>query len=304
MVAIDRCDRMRVSRTDRSEIRLDCRWAPSNSAWNNLVWDGCQESLALPEPQHNLVYRAVQKFQDKYSVGGGFHIDLEKRIPAGAGMGGASSDAASALLCVAALTGIPEHDPGLYELATELGSDVPFFLGEQVLAHCSTSVTDSTTLRHPTAAWPAGIAVATGRGEFLEMISGAQDAQFVVVFPPQPLSTAAVFRNCSIATSPRSLVDIRAAVCKWSFPDLAQAIFNRLAEPARSLSPWIDRTLSALVQTGLTGVTMTGSGSACFGLASSVRVARRAAAQLVGRRCGICFTAGATSLPANIRFLT
>ncbi len=294
MIAIDRCDRMRVSRTDHSEIRLDCRWAPSTTAWSNLVWDCSPANLALPAPQHNLVYRAVQKFRDKYQVGGGFHIDLEKRIPAGAGMGGASSNAASALLCAAAITGIPNDDPGLYDLATELGSDVPFFLGRLVPGK----------LVPTTAAWPAGMAIATGRGEFLETIPGAPEAQFVVVFPPQPLSTAAVFQNCAIASSPRSLADIRAAVGIWNLPKLAHAVFNRLAEPARCLSPWIDRTLTALEQTGLTGVTMTGSGSACFGLASSARTARQAVAKLAGRRCGICFSAGATSLPANIRFLT
>jgi 4-diphosphocytidyl-2-C-methyl-D-erythritol kinase len=89
------------------------------------------EALAsVPAGPENLVFRAAERFCRARGVQGRVQIRLEKRIPAGAGLGGGSSDAASVLTGLAALVaddGQPDLE-GLEELALELGADVPFFL--------------------------------------------------------------------------------------------------------------------------------------------------------------------------------
>lgn len=290
MVAVNRRDRLRVTRVELPGIELQCRWAPHLSWWQEAVWDAGPAAMQMPEPHNNLVYRALAAFTERFGFDGGFRVDLQKRIPAGAGMGGASSDAAAALQCAAALTGVSRDDSRLHALAAELGSDVPFFLG----------IPDRSANNSQGSCY----ALATGRGEQLTAIPGPRGCHFVVVYPPQPLATALVYRHCKI---PKVSHDVQGALegLKSGRRDrLAQACFNRLAEPAASLSTWIERTLSSLRRWGLSGVTMTGSGSACFGIAPSARVAKRVAAALWNQRAGVSFYATPAPLPNYIRKMT
>src|SRR5260370_2639311 len=85
-------------------------------------------ALQREAPERNLAYRAVDALRRECKIRSGLQILLEKRIPAGAGLGGGSSDAAAALIGLARLLGRKVPAAVLIEIAASLGSDVPFFL--------------------------------------------------------------------------------------------------------------------------------------------------------------------------------
>jgi len=79
-------------------------------------------------PEENLVYKAAYCLRNHRNIQRGVHIELQKNIPVGAGMGGGSSDAACTLLGLNSLWNLNLSKKELHEMAEEIGSDVPFFL--------------------------------------------------------------------------------------------------------------------------------------------------------------------------------
>ncbi|MEX0586210.1 MAG: hypothetical protein WD176_06185, partial [Pirellulales bacterium] len=121
------------------EVTADCRWATGLGATAGPMLG------ELPDPRHNLAVRAVELVRLRTGVTRGAKLRLVKRIPAAAGLGGASSDAAAALVAANLAWGLGLSHAELSALAGELGSDIPFFLGR-------------------------GSAVCRGRGEKVEAI--------------------------------------------------------------------------------------------------------------------------------------
>jgi 4-diphosphocytidyl-2-C-methyl-D-erythritol kinase len=119
-------------------------------------------------PEKNLVYRAVSLFRARTGFRAGIRAVLEKRIPLGAGLGGGSSDAASALLALDALAGTDLSGETLEEMARCLGSDVPFFL-------------------------KGGAALVSGRGERIRPLKVPEDLAVLLVYPGFPSATAEAF---------------------------------------------------------------------------------------------------------------
>jgi 4-diphosphocytidyl-2-C-methyl-D-erythritol kinase len=192
-------------------------------------------------------------------------FDLYKRIPAQAGLGGGSSDAAAALVLANTAWGIGYPRERLAELAADVGSDVPFFLGD-------------------------GAAVCRGRGERVQRVSGLPRLHFVVVKPPASLSTAAVFGAWKASGAPPGgVATLIESLRGGALAEAGRRMANRLEMAAAALSPWIERILGVLAKQSLSGHLMTGSGSACFGLARSARHARRVARLLSGRELGSVF---------------
>jgi 4-diphosphocytidyl-2-C-methyl-D-erythritol kinase len=221
------------------------------------------EILGLPSGEANLVHRALAGVCRRFHVTAGFSAELGKRIPLGAGLGGASSDAAAALRCAALLLGIAADEPALADLAAELGSDVPFFLGLS---------------GHPVAA-----ARARGRGERLDAVRRTTELHFVVAYPAQSLSTAAVYAESRLPRVPHDSEEMISALGGGSPAKVADRLSNRLAAPARRLAPRIAQILDGLGQCGLMAGQVTGSGSACFAIAATAERAKVAAATLRGR---------------------
>ena len=122
----------------------------------------------MPEGPDNLVVRAVELVRRRAGVRRGAKLLLVKRIPAAAGLGGGSSDAAAALVAANEGWRLGRSRDELADWAAELGSDVPFFLA-------------------------GGPAICRGRGERVEPVAGLGALDFVVVRPPEGLSTAAVY---------------------------------------------------------------------------------------------------------------
>lgn len=188
----------------------------------------------------NLAYRAASAFRAAAGFVGGVRITLKKGIPAGAGLGGGSSDAAAVLACLSDLTGATGRDE-LHALAADLGSDVPFFLGSGTLA------------------------VGTGRGDVLEALPPLPEGHLVVVLTPVQVSTTGAYAALAeargraleppapVETSARSWDDVRSAAC------------NDFEEVVASMHPEIERALGALSDAGAAFALLAGSGGACFG---------------------------------------
>lgn len=288
-MGVDRRDRLVIEKSEETGVRLFCDWRRDvRSSLRDVSEEHSLEVLQIPNDQRNLVVRALLAFTEAYQIRGGFDVQLEKTIPAGAGMGGASSDAAAALRAAALLCDVPLDDPQLWTIAADLGSDIPFFLGP----------------RHLPQGTAVNSAIATGRGEKLEYFHSVRIPALVIVYPPASLSTAEVYRQCIVPGEPRSSSPCHSFLLGFPVHRGEELFFNRLLEPARKLSSWIDRTISAIASTGLCDVAMTGSGSACFALPRSVAHAKQIVRRIASRRLGVCFVARPARLPAAVRLLT
>lgn len=202
---------------------------------------------ALPSGEENLAHRAASLFFRETGIAGGAALTLEKRIPSQAGLGGGSSDAASALLALRKLYAPALPDTELETMAAALGSDVPFFIR-------------------------GGTQLATGRGEVLSPLPPLTDGWFVIVKPTESFSTPAMYRRLDelppACTPPLPPL-------QGGLPALASGLFNRFeaAIPAGSAVWDIKARLAAY---GALASLLSGSGSAVFGLFDTETAARAA----------------------------
>ena len=216
---IDWCDTLHFERRDNGLIERIDVLADSN--------------LALPA--EDLIVRAARALQAACGTTFGVTIRLEKRIPAQAGMGGGSSDAASCLLALQRLWGVKLPRDKLLEIALGLGADVPFFL-------CGGH------------AWVEGV------GEKITPIS-LPAADFVVVKPPQGLETQAIFSSKLLKRdSETATIEGFLKTSQNQFFDFGR---NDLQPIASQLCPDVSLSLDWLAKNNLAG-RMTGSGSAVF----------------------------------------
>ena len=194
-----------------------------------------REDLTLPLPADDLVIRAARALQRAAGTTLGAHIGVEKTIPAQAGMGGGSSDAASCLLALNRLWGVNFTLPQLEQIGLQLGADVPFFLRGQN-------------------AWVEGI------GESITPLTGAEKlapAQFLVVKPEEGLPTQAIF------SAPDLKRDTDTATIRGFAANAYGFGHNDLQPVAQRLCPGVNQALEWLGTHHLQG-RMTGSGSAVF----------------------------------------
>ena len=190
-----------------------------------------REDLTIALPADDLVMRAAQSLQRASSTPLGTHIAIEKHIPAQAGMGGGSSDAATTLLALNRLWGLNWPLSKLMPLGLALGADVPFFLGGHN-------------------AWVEGI------GEKMMPIE-LPAARFAVVKPNAGLETAKIFRSSELQRATETATMPVFAVNHYGFGH------NDLQPVAQALCPEITEALQWLGSFGLSP-RMTGSGSAVF----------------------------------------
>ncbi len=205
----------------------------------------------VPEGEANLVYQAVSRLAQAKSIPANVKIKIYKKIPVAAGMGGGSSNAATALLGCARLWGI-EDKRLLLKLAKTLGSDVPFFL-------------------------TGGCMLGTGRGERLRPWPAAPGLLMAVVNPGFKLSTAAVYKKNNLTlTTPKAYINMmRRALVEKNALKIGKNLINHLEQVAIGERPVINKIKAELLSLGATAAMMTGSGPTVFGLLPSARVARR-----------------------------
>ena len=194
-----------------------------------------REDLGPALPEMDLVLRAAHALQAATGCTEGAHIGITKRIPAQAGMGGGSSDAASTLLALNRLWGLNLSRQALQKIGLALGADVPFFL-------CGTN------------------AFVEGIGETITPLENAQQlpqARFAVVKPAAGLETKAIFSSSSLKRDSGCATILGFAATHFDFGR------NDLQPVAEALCPDVTQALSWLSQRGMRP-RMTGSGSAVF----------------------------------------
>jgi 4-diphosphocytidyl-2-C-methyl-D-erythritol kinase len=218
----------------------------------------------IPPGPENLVWRAADLLRRRARVNSGASVRLVKRIPAAAGLGGGSSDAAAALMLANLGWNLNWSPQQLHGLAAELGSDVPFFL-----------------LGRP--------AVCRGRGEQVDEVSGIGPLNLVLVRPPAGLATAAVYGACRPAACPNPSAPLLEALGRGDLCASGRLLFNRLQPAAESLSPWIARLRREFEGMDCLGHGMSGSGTSYYGLCRHARHARRIARRLAANGRGSVF---------------
>lgn len=221
--------------------------------------------LGVPADASNLALRAVRAFREATGLAEGVRVSLRKRIPAAAGLGGGSSDAAAVLRALATLAPGAAGPAVLPELALRLGADVPFFLDPRP-------------------------ALVSGIGERIEALPGVPALALVLALPGTPLSTATVFQEydrSGAALTPAgagSTMPVRLAA--WITAGLAAArapaelFVNDLEPAATRLAPAIRTLRRALAQRGALIVGLSGSGPTVYGIFEDRRVAQEAAHRL------------------------
>ena len=228
---------------DKLEIRLEGRFG---------IRIECNDP-AIPTGRDNLVYRAGALWKRATGFRGGMHVCMEKCIPAGGGLGGASSDAAATLLGLERLTGNRLLGTRLFRLAAKLGSDVPFFL------------------------W-GGRALGISRGEEVYSLPDLPPIRCLIVFPGFHVSTAEAYRAAGRGRRESALTkgDKDSSIYgfgAWSqLPlsswgpaenDFERVIFARWPELAR--------LKRQLIRAGAKVASLTGTGSSIFALFDSAR---------------------------------
>ncbi len=259
IAAIGVLDTLEFTTRADGEIELACRWA------RGLAADKSLDLGDLPSGSENIVVRAVSLLRARAGVRTGARIELIKRTPSAAGLGGASSDAAAALVAANLAWRLGWSRERLAEVAAQIGSDVPFFLGPSFAAQ--------------------GAAICRGRGEQIEPVAACR-LHLVVARPPVGLSTPAVYRACQPAASPRSCEALQAALARGKVAAAARMLNNRLEEAAEKITPWIELLRGEFSRQAVLGHQMSGSGSSYFGVGWHARHSRRIASRLRARRIG------------------
>jgi 4-diphosphocytidyl-2-C-methyl-D-erythritol kinase len=202
------------------------------------------EAPAL-EGGDTLVRRALELLAGRSGHDGGFAVRLDKRLPVGAGLGGGSADAGVALRLANRLLPTPLEPAELVALAAEVGSDVPFFA--------------------------AGLAAARmgGRGESLREVRLRARPVIALAWPGRSVSTADVYGDYSSPWSQTGFDRASESIALAARADLrtlTALVANDLAEPAERLCPASAALRRELRNRGALVATVSGSGSAVFGI--------------------------------------
>lgn len=209
-------------------------------------------------PEKNLAVRAAESFYAALGEEPAVRLELHKRIPSAAGLGGGSSDAAATLRALNRLHGDPLDAEALLSLGATLGSDVPFFLGSSPLA------------------------LGMGRGEVLMPLPPLPARPVLVAHPGEAMSTAEAFRRLAEqraaggAARPEAIAYGQDALGAWT--EVAARAGNDFESPAFERIPRLAAARDAMRAAGAEIALLAGSGASLFGIFAS-EGARDAAAR-------------------------
>ncbi len=204
-----------------------------------------QTGLDVPVGDDNLVVRAARCFSRATGIDAGCRIHVTKRVPAGGGLGGGSSDAATTLLLLNSLTDHPLDRANLFRCASELGSDVPFFID-------------------------AGTQTGSGRGDQLVPHPKPPHLHLLLLLPHLGTSTAAVYE--AFDKNPESRLTPQKAAAsithdKALAPEevaMPRGFRNDLESSAVRLYPELGEIRDRVVRSGCGTPHLSGSGSTLF----------------------------------------
>jgi 4-diphosphocytidyl-2-C-methyl-D-erythritol kinase len=208
------------------------------------------DSILVPIDSSNLCLAAAQLLQKDQHIQRRVLIHLKKNIPISAGLGGGSSDAAAVLRGLNKLWELDLSDDQLRNLATQLGSDVPFFI-------------------------EGGTAYATGRGVILEHFALKIPYYIVVVTPPIRVSTTWAYKNLKLHREGK-VTGLRDTLTKKikNPKQLRLSVQNDFESSIFAVYPEIQKTKEKLQEAGSIFSLMSGSGSSVFGFFENEQTAQ------------------------------
>jgi len=201
----------------------------------------CQGPHWAPEGEDNLVYRAAKSLLESCGFMADIRISLKKNIPAGTGLGSASSDAAATLIGLSHYFKLESDKMKLFELAAELGSDVAFFL-DGPLAFC------------------------TGKGEKVEKIDEIFNFTAFLILPDVSIPTKKVYANYQHNQQLYNKLKyrIKKYIRKNRIDLVVKMCTNMLAESCFDLEGSLVELRDAIESMGIGPCCLSGSGSAMF----------------------------------------
>ncbi|HEX5131371.1 MAG TPA: 4-(cytidine 5'-diphospho)-2-C-methyl-D-erythritol kinase [Candidatus Krumholzibacteria bacterium] len=223
--AVDLADELRVELTADSRVTIEC------------------DAPDIPTDRQNLCHRAIVAMRPLAGPSLGARIQIRKRIPAEAGLGGGSADAAGTLRAVERALGLEIAPAVLNSVAASIGSDVPFLLH-------------------------GGTMLGRGKGEILTPLEPLKRGIFVIVKPEVSISTAWVYSQFNFRlTTHRPRLNLRSANSALArFPKGRLPFRNALEDVVLPAHPVVAGLLEQLQSERPFFASMTGSGSAVFAI--------------------------------------
>lgn len=217
----------------------------------------CSDS-SIPTNEDNLIVRAALALRERFGIALGAKMYLEKRIPAKGGLGGASSNAAIALIGLAHLWNLEVSLDELLRFGAKLGADVPFFL-------------------------VGGRALAGGTGTEVRAVSDSEQKHLLIITPNASVPTAAAYAALK-APALTTLSEVTILSISRAEADLE---LSRLCTPRNDFEgvifesePEIKRAKAVLLHVGAVSSLLTGSGSSVFGVFENKQDQERALTEL------------------------
>jgi 4-diphosphocytidyl-2-C-methyl-D-erythritol kinase len=209
---------------------------------------------SVPSGEGNIAWKAAAAMLGRSGSAAGIAVSIRKAIPAAAGLGGGSSDAAAVLAAANKLLGTGLGREELSELGAGIGMDVPFF-------------------------FHGPLALARGRGERLTRLAPLSRFWVLLVNPGFETSTAWVYKNLNLRLTKN--VDCN-KIARLTVRNMAAELHNDLETVTAAAHPVIRRIEEELLARGAMGARMTGSGPTVFGIFENEDLCRAAAAGLSG----------------------
>ena len=203
--------------------------------------------------EKNLVYKAAALMKEKFDIKGGFDIELQKNIPAAAGLAGGSSDCAATLIAINEVCNLGLTTQELCDIGVKLGADVPFCIRK-------------------------GTMLSEGIGEILTPLTPFKDVWVVLVKPDISVSTAYVYTHLDLPNLKYHPDTDKAIECidNGDIAGLSNVLSNVLETVTVPEYPVLTEIKEFLVQNGAEGSLMSGSGPTVFGIFKNKEDARRA----------------------------
>jgi 4-diphosphocytidyl-2-C-methyl-D-erythritol kinase len=206
------------------------------------------EKASVPTDETNLVTRAYRLLSAYVSRDLSVKVQLIKRIPTMAGLGGGSSDSAAALVGINRLYNLKLPISDLYHLASELGADVPFML-EGGLAYCF------------------------GKGEYMKKLPNYLDGFYIIIFTFEEakVSTREAYENIDREGKGKrsDYFEFLRLMREKDLSNMKTLLFNDFERPVFRTYPELEEVKEALYRSGALYSAMTGSGSSIYGIFSS-----------------------------------
>ena len=202
--------------------------------------------------EDNLVHKIAIFLQREFDVSKGVHITIEKEIPIEAGLAGGSADAAATLRGLNKLwkLGLPLED--LAKIGSEFGSDIPFCIHNK-------------------------LCVARGKGEDLFFLDKKVNCPILIVNPNIRISTKEVFNRLEEKDIyPRKISDMTAGIYNRNAELICRELYNSLEKVAFEMEPLIRDIKNQMLDTGLQGALMSGSGATVFGISKDKNILKKA----------------------------